>query len=49
MCLRAAIKDNYSVAFQEAANERLFLMKDLAAVEVAVGLGAKVYEGENPF
>ena len=34
-----------SVAFKEIANERLFLMKDLAAVEEAVGLGAKVYEG----
>ena len=30
-----------SVAFKETANERLFLMKDLAAVEEAVGLGAK--------
>jgi len=38
-----------SVAFKEAANERLFLMKDPAAVEKAVGLGAKVYKGENPF
>ena len=38
-----------SVAFKETANERLFLMKDLAAVEEAVGLGAKVYEGEAYF
>jgi hypothetical protein len=38
-----------SVAFKEAANERLFLMKDLAAVEEAVGLGAKIYEGASPF
>ena len=38
-----------SVAFKEAANERLFLMKDMAAVEEAVGLGAKVYEGEISF
>ena len=38
-----------SVAFRETANERLFLMKDLAAVEEAVGLGAKVYEGEVSF
>ena len=38
-----------SVAFKEIANERLFLMKDLAAVEEAVGLGAKVYEGEAYF
>ena len=34
------------MAFKEAANERIFLMKDLAAVEVAVGLGAKIVEGE---
>ena len=38
-----------SVAFKEIANEMLFLMKDLAAVEEAVGLGAKVYEGEISF
>jgi hypothetical protein len=38
-----------SVAFKDAANERLFLMKDLAAVEEAVGLGAKVHEGEISF
>jgi len=31
------------------ANERLFLMKYLAAFEEAAGLGAKIYEGENPF
>jgi hypothetical protein len=37
------------MAFKKIANERLFLMKDLAAVEEAVGLGAKIYEGENPF
>ena len=30
-----------SVAFRETANEWTFLMKDLAAVEEAVGLGAK--------
>ncbi|MEI6105100.1 MAG: hypothetical protein WCP70_14270 [Methanothrix sp.] len=44
----APILKNY-VAFKETANERIFLMKDLAAVEEAVGLGAKIYEGENPF
>ena len=38
-----------SVAFKDAENERLFLMKDLAAVEEAVGLGAKVHEGEISF
>jgi hypothetical protein len=37
------------VVFKETANERLFLMKDLAAVEEAVGLGAKIYEGASPF
>jgi hypothetical protein len=38
-----------SVAFKETANERIFLMKDLAAVEEAVGLGAKIYEREISF
>ena len=38
-----------SVAFKETANERIFLMKDLAAVEEATGLGAKIYEGELSF
>jgi hypothetical protein len=38
-----------SVAFKETANERLFLMKDLAAVEEAVGLDAKIVEGEVAF
>jgi hypothetical protein len=38
-----------SVAFKETANERIFLMRDLAAVEEAVGLGAKIYEGEISF
>jgi len=33
-----------SVAFKETANERIFLMKDLAAVEEAVGLGARIRE-----
>ena len=35
-----------SVAFKETANDRIFLMKDLAAVEEAVSLGAKIVEGE---
>ena len=39
-----------SVAFKETMTERLFLMKDLAAVEEAVGLGAnKIAEGEVAF
>ena len=38
-----------SVATKETTNERLFLMKDLAAVEEAVGLGAKIVEGEMVF
>jgi len=28
---------------------RIFMMMDLVAFEEAVGLGSKVYEGENPF
>jgi len=35
------------LAFKETANERLFLMKDLATVEEAVGLGAKIVEAEK--
>jgi hypothetical protein len=38
-----------SVAFKETANERIFLMKDLAAVEEAVSLGAKIVEGNLAF
>ena len=38
-----------SVAFKDTANERIFLMKDLTAVEEAVGLGAKIIEGSSPF
>jgi hypothetical protein len=38
-----------SVAFKETANERTFLMKDQAAVEEAVGLGARICEGEVSF
>ena len=38
-----------SVAFKETANERIFLMKDRAAVEEAVGLGAKIVDGEVAF
>ena len=38
-----------SVAFKETANERIFLMKDLAAVEEAVGLGARMREGKTEF
>jgi len=38
-----------SVAFRETANERIFLMKDLAAVEEAVGLGARMREAETTF
>jgi len=38
-----------SVAYKETANERIFLMKDLASVEEAVSFGAKVYEGDPKF
>jgi len=38
-----------SVAFKETANERIFLMKDMAAVEEAVGLGARIREAETTF
>lgn len=32
-----------TVALRETVNARIFLMKDLAAVEEAVGLGAAIY------
>jgi hypothetical protein len=38
-----------SIAFNETATERIFLMKDLAAVEEAVSLGAKLVEVEIIF
>jgi hypothetical protein len=38
-----------SVASKETASEMLFLMKDLAAVEEAVGLAAQVVEWEVGF
>jgi hypothetical protein len=38
-----------SVATKETATERIFLMKDLAAVEQAVSLGAEKVEGEVTF
>jgi DNA integrity scanning protein DisA with diadenylate cyclase activity len=38
-----------SVATKETSTERLFLMKDLAAVEDALSLGAKIVEGDAAF
>ncbi len=38
-----------SVATKEIANERIFLMKDSAAVEEATSLGAQIYEGDMKF
>jgi len=38
-----------SVASKETATERIFLMKDLAAVEEAVALGAEKIEGDVAF
>jgi hypothetical protein len=38
-----------SVTTKETATERIFLMKDLAAVEEAVNLGAEKMEGEVAF
>ena len=38
-----------SVATKETANERIFLMKDLAAVEEAVSLGAQTVDCEIAF
>ncbi len=38
-----------SVAHEELNDKRIFLMKDLAAVEEAMSLGAEIYKGRNPF
>ena len=38
-----------SIASKETASERIFLMKDLAAVEEAVSLDAKIAEGNVTF
>jgi hypothetical protein len=38
-----------SVATKETATERIFLIKGLAAVEEAIGLGAKIVEGDVSF
>ena len=38
-----------SVSVKETANDRIFLRKDLAAVEEAVGLGAKIVDSEVAF
>ena len=38
-----------SVAIKETMNERIFLMKDLAAVEEAVRIGAQIVDGEISF
>ena len=38
-----------SVAHKETATERMFLMKDLAAVEEAVSLGAEKMDGDVAF
>jgi hypothetical protein len=38
-----------SVAYTETLKERIFLMKDLAAVEEAIEFGAEIYEGEVAF
>jgi hypothetical protein len=38
-----------SIAIKETATERIFLMKDLDAVEEAVGFGAKLVDGKVTF
>jgi ABC-type uncharacterized transport system auxiliary subunit len=38
-----------SVAMKETANDRLFVMKGLAAVEEAINLGARIYARELSF
>jgi hypothetical protein len=38
-----------SVAYKETQKERIFLMKDIAAVEEAIEFGAEIYEGDVSF
>lgn len=38
-----------SVAFKETPKERIFLMKDPAAVEEAIKFGAEIYDGDAGF
>lgn len=38
-----------SIATKETANDRIFVMKDLATVEEAISMGAQVYEGDVNF
>ena len=38
-----------SVAFAETPTERIFLIKDLVAVEEAIEFGAEIYEGDVAF
>jgi hypothetical protein len=38
-----------SVEYTETKNERIFLMKDLVAVEEALDFGAQLYDGIVPF
>jgi hypothetical protein len=38
-----------SVAYTETPKERIFLMKDIAAVEDAIEFGAQIYEGDIAF
>jgi len=37
------------VAYTETTKERIFLMKDIAAVELAIQFDAEIYEGDMPF
>jgi len=38
-----------SVEYIETLNERIFLMKDLVAVEEALSLSVEIYEGDIQF
>lgn len=37
------------MVYTEMTNDRIFLMKDIAAVEEALEFGAWIYEGDVPF
>ncbi|MGC9515355.1 hypothetical protein [Methanocrinis sp.] len=38
-----------SIEYAETQNERVFLMKDLVSVELALDFGAEIYDGIMPF
>lgn len=48
-CVKYAQVLKSSVAYEMLGDKRIFLMKNLPAVEEAVSLGAEIFEGVSPF